>query len=1034
MGKLPSGTFRFKLGYTFCISALVSTLLTACGGGSSGGGNSTGSSSGGSSSGGSSSGGNSAPSISSLVLDPVDAYANTHLTAQLSASDPDGDTLIESYAWYLNGELLEDEHSRHLNSQYFSYSDQLRVKATVTDPGGLSAEREATTVIKNSPPTISIASLSPNPAYTNTPLSLVLSAIDPDQQELTTTYHWSVNDVAVDGFDGATLPAEYFVKGDNVSVQVEVSDGQLSASETLALTISDAPPSFYISGAPDTAEYGVPVTFTVGAEDPDGEEVAFEFIAGPNGMNVDEDGIVTWTPTGPMFDTRQDVYWKMSLEQYGVSEFFTGTITVVDEDRLPPISRSGLVFENTSWQSFAAGDFSGNGSRELLVADNAQSLYTIAFDGSGYQQNWMYPFILEQGGKISCVTSGDIDNDQIDEIFVGINNSQNFGNEDSTRILILDGKSRRVRDTIDIQASLVTAIRIADVNNDDQKEIISLVRIDLYGDDEHRVEVRNSADFGVLWRSSALAEQQDIAVGDIDGDEINELVLPGGYVFGFNGSQFANEWLYGDGFGYQVKTTDIDGDQIDEIVGNSNSSSSPGLIVYDAVNKSIKGQISGKYSDFAASDVDGDNRSEILAIPYSAYKSTLYSFDTNTTSGFSINWELSIPRGANRGLIAELDGDGKYEYVMIDSDDSLLTVAGENPEIEVEWQNAHLYKIARSFRGGEQMQFNGKGNRLVFFAEARSSTETETMLGVRAIQMDPQGGGLEWSTPLANWLSSYSDSELVDLGVDGNPELYVLSDQTLSLYDFFSNSIVWSRSEYGQGVAKGRLDDDHEDVLAFLSERGDIRVYASGGQTLLSEVAGEAGKNILIADLDGDRTGEIITTSNQIISRYLLVDGSLTLVQQQTMENIAPALAEPEYVGDLQESYINTLTTGDLEGDGKQELVFTATYFPEYTWLVVLNHDLSPRTAYRFYGDIGNVQVQNYGTGRRNLLISSSTDLLNYTHSQILEIAPDSFTEVSKSPYLPLTIRHHGMQFVDTNNDGIPELSYSTYQSMNVTR
>ncbi len=836
-----------------------------------------------------------------------------------------------------------------------------------------------------------------------------------------------MNGIPIEGTDGTTLASEYFFKGDQVSVVVEVSDGELVASSTQSLTISDAPPIFYVSGAPEAVAYGVPISFPVTAEDPDGDEVTLEFLGGPNGMQLDDDGVISWTPTGPMFDTRQTVHWKLSMAQGDIKEVLSGRITIVDEDRQSPLTRSGIRFDNSGRQSIASGDFSGDQTHELLVADDAQSLYTIGFDGSGYEQNWMYPFILEPGGKISCVASGDIDNDQIDEIFVGFDNSNNFGSEDKTKILVLDGKSRRVRQSIDIDASLVTAIRIGDVNNDGHNEIISLVRINPYGDDESIVEIRSHDTANVLWQSSFLAQQSDLAIGDTDGDGTDELVLNGGYIFGFNGDQFANEWFYGESFGYQVRAADIDGDDIDEVIGNSNNSSAPGLNVYDAVNKTVKGQLAGRYSDFSASDVDGDKRSEILAIPYAENESALYSFNQDTTSNFSADWTLNLSSAASKGLIADMDGDGEQEYVIIHPRESPLIVAGENPEIEIEWQGGQ--RVDGQFSGGEQAEFSHDGSRLIFFNRGSRNA--------LAIQMDPLSGDLKWTMSLgAGTVSTFWDIALSDIGQDGNPELHFINRQTLSMYDFFSDSIVWSSTlpDYGRAIAEGRLNEVYKSVLAIVTDDGRLQVYDPNSQTLLWEALVEGGKSVMITDFDGDLNNEIIVTTNDTISRYALVDGNLTLVQQQTMAQIAPLLAPPEYVSALQEAYINKLAVGDLDSDGRQELLFTAAYEPEVTWLVVLNHDLSPRSAYRHSGDIGSLLVQNYGTGRRNILISSGSDLLNNTHSQILELAPDSFMLVSESPYLPFMQAGHGLQFVDTNNDGIPELSYSNYFSMNVTR
>ncbi|WP_226668812.1 FG-GAP-like repeat-containing protein [Microbulbifer aggregans] len=855
-----------------------------------------------------------------------------------------------------------------------------------------------------------------------------VASSDPDNDALTTTFTWSVNSHIVNDATGETLPSEHYVKNDLVTLVVEVSDGELSASKANEITISDSLPTPVGSSVPKTVEYGIPTTFTIGAEDADGDEVSVRLVTRPNGMTLAEDGTVTWTPTGPMFDTTQEVHWTAILEQGDLRKSFGSAITVVDENRQVPLSRSGIIFSG----EITSGDFNGDGTEELLASDYNQRLFTIGHDENSYQQNWMYPFALPGGGKISYIAAGDIDGDGIDEMFIGLNKLQDFPDQEKTQILIIDGQTRRLRDTIHVSGDIVQSIRIADVNNDDQQEIVTLITKDYYSDTEYVVEVRQSSDFSLIWQSSPLAQENALATGDTDGDGTEEIILSGGYIFGYNGTTFTNEWLFGDGAIYAIDAADLDGDGTDEIIALSNGNSSYQLTIYDALNKTVKAEIVERFSSFHLSDIDGDKTVEIFAIPYSAYEARLLSFDSSTAQ-FSTQWALSLPF-TGKCLVANISGDSGKEFVIFDGGlRSRILVAGANPEPEIEWQNDDIHRITLPFEGGELANFNGNGNRLVFFAKASSILPTYSTYGARAIQLDPVNGKLEWSPALAANVTG----TVTDQGQDGSAELLYFSGDTLSLYSFFTQSLIWNYSPIGGAggsVAKGRLNTDLEDDLVILTGDGNIIGFDPKNQAVLWEEERESGRHIALGDLNGDLGYQVVIADNHSLSMYSAGESGVTPEASQSLEALAPLLTEENYVYDFSTSYITSLAIGDFEGDGNQEVVFAASSTGEFSWLVILNNDLSPRKILRREGSVQGLLVQNYGTGHHNLLVNEVSDINYFSHSQFIEISPESGQAVSKSPLVPTMNMDNSMYFVDTNGDGIPELSYGSSIAMNVTR
>ncbi|MFV8783992.1 FG-GAP-like repeat-containing protein [Microbulbifer sp. SA54] len=975
--------------------------------------------------------------ISSLRISPAQAFTDSTLTADLNAEDADGDPLARSYVWTVNGEEIEGEIYYYLQSHYFVSGDRVQVTATVSD-GIETISRTTETTIQNSPPIIQEFTLSPEEAFTNTDVTAVADTFDADGQPLTTSYSWLVNNEPMEDITGDTLSSEHFVKGDTITVTVEVSDGGQKAFQTNSIIVSDSPGAITATGVPETVQYGQPVSFSLSAEDPDGDDIVFKFNARPNGMQIDEDGNVTWTPTGPMFDTHQDVYWEVDLIQDVPGNPAGSNIRVVDESRQPPLARSGIVFENNLNDALAHGDFDGDGAEELLVTDKNQRLFTIGYNGSDYIQEWMYPYALTgSDGNISSIAAADIDGDDVDEIFVGLTNDEYYSNQADayTEILIIDGRSGRLRNFIGVNAASIKSIEIADVNNDNNPEIVYLANSDRYSSSAQKLEVRStSSGFSLLWQSSPLAAQSDLAIGDTDGDGVQEIVLSGGYIFGHNGTNYANEWLFGDGFGNYIRVGDIDGDNISEIIGQSNIGERY-LKVFDAVNKSIKTQIEEYFSDVTLTDIDSDGSAEMLALPAYSSEARLYSFDLAGTQQFTTDWTLAIPNSATKAVIADTDGDSQLEFVALSNYRDHIVVASEKPGIEIEWQSDSLYDISGAFTGGEFATFNGKGDRLVFFGSASSYTPTYTS-GNRAIQMDPLNGALEWSTPLTGYSGNF-DGTLSDLGQDGTIELLFASSRTPSVYSFFSESIIWSAPQMtysAQKVAKGKINSDQDDDFVILSSSGDVNAYDPKNQVLLWGIDRESGNSLAVADLDGNDKDQVIAGNYKTVTVYLPGDGEATQQFTQSLENIALAIKDADKSVQLANASIQDIVTGDIDNDGKLEVILSATYYSDRSWIVVLNHDLSFRSASEIEGTIQNMIVQDYGSGNRNILLNINDNYYYNSRSQFVEIDSTTGKTVSKSPYMLFMQSQNSMHWVDINGDDVPELSYGTYYSINVTR
>jgi hypothetical protein len=93
------------------------------------------------------------------------------------------------------------------------------------------------------------------------------------------------------------------------SVALQVNDGyEDSLASTVSLTITPEGGNVnnrmpLISSTPNTGATGTkPYTYPVLAVDPDGDELTYQLITKPIGMSIDENGVITWTPSQPHHD------------------------------------------------------------------------------------------------------------------------------------------------------------------------------------------------------------------------------------------------------------------------------------------------------------------------------------------------------------------------------------------------------------------------------------------------------------------------------------------------------------------------------------------------------------------------------------------------------------------------------------------------------------------------------------------------------------------------------------------------------------
>lgn len=163
----------------------------------------------------------------------------------------------------------------------------------------------------------------------------------------------------------------------------------------------------------------------------------------------------------------------------------------------------------------------------------------------------------------------DLDKDGQDEV---------VGYTQNSRLFVLRGTDLQdIWNTPEGRFKSISALTLADVDQDGEPEIVFMA--------DNQLRYYTALQDIEEWKSQETFNATEIAVGDVDGDGSDELVLNSGFVIG---ALFRDvKWAYTPGFGSRFDLFDIDSDGILEIV----SQGGDGLVrVFDVDERRLKWQ------------------------------------------------------------------------------------------------------------------------------------------------------------------------------------------------------------------------------------------------------------------------------------------------------------------------------------------------------------------------------------------------------------------------------------------------------------
>lgn len=226
-----------------------------------------------------------------IVITPATPYRGDALGVEIKGVSPNE----LSYQWMVNDVDVEEATDRVFHNERLKKGDTVKVRITLkaTVEAYLSGE----VVIKNSPPTILRAKLSPEIPKRGDVIKVAVETSDRDEDIVSLSYEWYKNNELIFGESRDSLEGTSLARGDKLTVNITPRDGEEDRSTIrLYTTISNTPPT--IKKGKTSFKEGIYVLETEG-EDPDGDELVFELEKAPEGMKIDSStGVITWRPSG----------------------------------------------------------------------------------------------------------------------------------------------------------------------------------------------------------------------------------------------------------------------------------------------------------------------------------------------------------------------------------------------------------------------------------------------------------------------------------------------------------------------------------------------------------------------------------------------------------------------------------------------------------------------------------------------------------------------------------------------------------------
>jgi|GEM_PF-1135958 len=297
------------------------------------------------------------------------------------------------------------------------------------------------------------------------------------------------------------------------------------------------------------------------------------------------------------------------------------------------------------------------------------------------------------------------------------------------------------------------------------------------------------------------------------------------------------------GSSYRLHAVDLDGDgKLDLIVCDANSDhisifhniAAPGSLTTNSFEAPFTLSTSYDTRFATATDLDGDGRVDIVALNYGAKTISIYKNVGTTgalnTNSFAPAVSLAAPGGPYEAVIADLDGDGKPDLAVANSDSGTVAVYQNLATPGVIASNSFAPYFEISGGGGNtstiiavDLDGDGKLDLVTGSGTGDSVNVFRNLSGGGLLTTNSFAPRVDFGTP--GWMHSVS---VADFNGDGKPDLAVVGElnsymaifQNTSTPGTFTANSFAPRVDFGTGwnawgIAVGDLEGDGRPDIVF---------------------------------------------------------------------------------------------------------------------------------------------------------------------------------------------------------------------------
>ncbi len=323
-----------------------------------------------------------APPLVVLITNPApNATFQAPATFVVGASATDTAGTVTNVEFLVNANVIGNSTSVPYNASANNLpAGSYILTAVAADDAGLKATNSITVTVGDIPPTVSITNPAPNAVF-QAPATFTVSASASDADGSVTNVEFLVNGAVIG--DSSSVPysatANNLIAGSYTLTAIAWDNAGMTATNSIGVTVIDAPPTVTITNPAANAAFQAPATFAIGASasDSDGTVTNVEFLV--NGNVIGNSTSVPYSATASSLSAGTYLLTAIASDDAGLTATNTLSITVTNA-ALPTITITEPVFTGSNF-SFAFGTqigytYAGEFVTPLAETNNSWVVFT----------------------------------------------------------------------------------------------------------------------------------------------------------------------------------------------------------------------------------------------------------------------------------------------------------------------------------------------------------------------------------------------------------------------------------------------------------------------------------------------------------------------------------------------------------------------------------------------------------------------------------------------------------------------------------